>query len=81
MHVADGGLVGLVRGGEGGVEGRDALLEPLELGLELEDLADAGEAHAFVGELLDAAQQRDVAVGVAPAAALGAAGSIRPLRS
>ena len=40
--------------------------------LEVQDLAHAGEAHAFVGELLDPAQQRDVVVRVPAAPALGA---------
>ena len=39
----------------------------------------AGEAHALVGELLDAAQQRDVALGVAAAAAARARGLDQPL--
>src|SRR4051794_37443012 len=74
VHVADGNLVGLVRGGERGVERRDPLPQLVELGLEVEDLAHPGEAHAVGGELLDAAEERDVAVGVAPAPTLGAAG-------
>ena len=55
------------------VELGDPVADLLELGLELEDLADPDQADALVGELLDALEQRDVAVGVAPAAALGAA--------
>ena len=47
-------------------------LQAREVVLELEDLPDTDEAHAFVGELLDAPQQRDVAIGVATVAALRA---------
>ena len=52
-----------------------------QFGFELEHLLHADEAHALVGELLDAAQQLDVAIGVAPAAAARARGPISPLRS
>ena len=58
------------------------LLEHADPVLELEDPPDPGEADALVGELLDPAQQRDVALGVAPAAGPpSGAGSISPLRS
>ena len=51
----------------------DALACGAQLVLELEDALHAGERHAVVGELLDALQQRDVAVGVAAAAPARAA--------
>ena len=47
----------------------DALACAGQLVLEREDALHARERHAVVGELLDPAQQRDVVVGVAPAAA------------
>src|SRR4029079_19047838 len=42
----------------------DPRLGARDLFLEVDDLAHSDQAHAFVGELLDAAQQRDVTIGV-----------------
>ena len=81
MDVAHRRLALVVGLGQGAFEGPDALLEPLHLGLELEDLAHSGQTDTLVGELLDALEQGDVVVGVTPAAALVRLGSMRPLRS
>jgi len=66
--------------------GNTVVAKPSELGLhrldavlELEDAADTGQADALVGQLLDPAQQRDVALGVPPAPTLGARGLDEPL--
>jgi hypothetical protein len=51
----------------------------LELGLELEDALDPGQVQAVVGEVLDAAQERDVVVAVATASAFGSRRLEQPL--
>ena len=55
-----------------GAERRHLVAEPAVLGLELEHPLHAGQVEALGGELLDAAQERDVGVAVAAAAAPGA---------
>ena len=48
------------------------MLQPGDLGLELEHPLDPGQVEALVGELLDAAEALDVLLAVAAAAAAGA---------
>src|SRR5262245_47516749 len=55
-------------------ESGDAVACLFEVVLEREHTLHTGERHAVVGQLLDAAEQRDVALRVAPAATTRAGG-------